>query len=54
MSDANIDAQMNKLKASNADIFLQFTTPKFATMAIRRSVELGWRPNQFVASVSNS
>ncbi len=54
VTDANIDAQMAKLKATNADIFIQFTTPKFATMAIRRSVELGWRPNQFVASVSNS
>ena len=49
-----LDAQLAKLKASNADIFIQFTTPKFATMAIRRSTELGWRPTQFVASVSNS
>ena len=54
VTDANIDPQLAKLKASNADIFIQFTTPKFATMAIRRSVELGWRPTQFVASVSNS
>ena len=54
VTDANIDAQLAKLKASNADIFIQFTTPKFATMAIRRSTELGWRPTQFVASVSNS
>jgi ABC-type branched-subunit amino acid transport system substrate-binding protein/TRAP-type uncharacterized transport system substrate-binding protein len=54
VTDANIDAQLAKLKASNADVFIQFTTPKFAAMAIRRSVELGWRPNQFVASVSNS
>ena len=45
---------MAKLKASNADIFIQFTTPKFATMAIQRTAELGWRPTQFVASVSNS
>ena len=54
VTDANIDPQLAKLKASNADIFIQFTTPKFATMAIKRTVELGWRPTQFVASVSNS
>jgi ABC-type branched-subunit amino acid transport system substrate-binding protein len=54
VTDANIDPQLAKLKASNADIFVQFTTPKFATMAIRRTTELGWRPTQFVASVSNS
>jgi branched-chain amino acid transport system substrate-binding protein len=54
VTDANIDLQLAKLKASNADIFIQFTTPKFATMAIRRTTELGWRPTQFVASVSNS
>ena len=54
VTDANIDPQLAKLKASNADIFIQFTTPKFATMAIKRTTELGWRPTQFVASVSNS
>src|SRR5215218_9154227 len=50
VTDANIDPQLAKLKASNADIFIQFTTPKFATMAIKRTVELGWKPTQFVAS----
>src|ERR1041384_5733194 len=54
VTDPNIEAQLAKLKASNADVFIQFTTPKFATMAIKRSAELGWRPYQFVASVSNS
>ncbi|MFG3593935.1 ABC transporter substrate-binding protein [Bradyrhizobium sp. RDI18] len=54
VTDTNIDAQMAKLKASNADVFIEFTTPKFAIMAIRRSVELGWRPAHFVASIANS
>ncbi|WP_235983361.1 ABC transporter substrate-binding protein [Bradyrhizobium australiense] len=54
VTDTNIDAQMAKLKASNADVFIEFTTPKFAIMAIRRSAELGWRPNHFVASIANS
>jgi len=54
VTDTSIDAQMAKLKASNADVFIEFTTPKFAVMAIKRAAELGWRPNHFVASISNS
>jgi ABC-type branched-subunit amino acid transport system substrate-binding protein/TRAP-type uncharacterized transport system substrate-binding protein len=54
VTDANIDAQIAKLKASGADIFMQFTTPKFATMAIKRNAELGWKPVHFLASVSES
>ena len=52
VTDANIDAQIAKLKASGADVFMQFTTPKFATMAIKRNAELGWKPLHFLASVS--
>jgi branched-chain amino acid transport system substrate-binding protein len=54
VTDTTIDAQMNKLKSSGADVLVEFTTPKFAVMAIRRSVEIGWRPLQFAASISNS
>ena len=54
VTDTTIDAQMAKLKASGADIFMQFTTPKFATMAIKRNAELGWKPVHFLASVSES
>src|SRR6476659_7557585 len=54
VTDPNIDAQMAKLKASGADIFMQFTTPKFAVMAIKRNAELGWKPVHFLTSVSES
>ena len=54
VTDASIDAQMAKLKASGADVLIEFTTPKFAVMAIKRSAEMGWRPLQFAASISNS
>jgi len=54
VTDASIDAQIAKLKASGADIFMQFTTPKFATMAIKRNAEIGWKPVHFLASVSES
>ena len=54
VNDTTIDAQMAKLKASGADVLIEFTTPKFAIMAIKRTAELGWRPLQFAASISNS
>ena len=54
VTDASIDAQIAKLKASGADVFMQFTTPKFAVMAIKRNAELGWKPIHFLASVSES
>ena len=54
VTDASIEAQIAKLKASGADIFMQFTTPKFATMAIKRNAEIGWKPVHFLASVSES
>ena len=54
VTDTTIDAQMAKLKASGADVLIEFTTPKFAIMAIKRTAELGWRPLQFAASISNS
>ena len=54
VTDTSIDAQIAKLKASGADIFMQFTTPKFAAMAIKRNAELGWKPLHFLASVSES
>ncbi|WP_444841199.1 ABC transporter substrate-binding protein [Bradyrhizobium sp.] len=54
VTDASIEAQIAKLKASGADVFMQFTTPKFAVMAIRRLAELGWKPVHFLTSVSES
>ncbi len=54
VSDTTIDPQLAKLKASGADVFIEFTTPKFATMAIRRIAELGWKPLHFIPTIANS
>ena len=53
-TDANVNAQMAKLKASGADVFFNVATPKFAAQAIRRAAEIGWKPLQLLNSVSNS
>ncbi|XIA62089.1 ABC transporter substrate-binding protein [Bradyrhizobium sp. TZ2] len=54
VTETNIDPHIAKLKASGADILLEFTTPKFAIMTIRRTAELGWKPLHFAASIAAS
>ncbi len=54
VSDATINQQIATLKASRADIFLDVTTPKFATMAIKRAAEVGWKPVHIISTVSES
>jgi branched-chain amino acid transport system substrate-binding protein len=42
------------LKTLGADVFFNEASPKFAAQAIRRAAEIGWKPVQFLASISNS
>lgn len=44
VSEPSIDSQVVKLKASGANIFVNFAGPKFAAQAIRKIAELGWKP----------
>jgi branched-chain amino acid transport system substrate-binding protein len=52
--DTSLNQQIATLRASGANILLDVTTPKFATMAIRRVAELGWKPEHFISQVSES
>ena len=54
VTDPTIDSQLISLKASGADTFFSITTPKFAAQAIRKAAEIGWKPTQYLASVSVS
>jgi len=53
-SETTVDSQIVTLKTTGADIFFNESSPKFAAQAIRKAAEIGWRPVQFLASVSNS
>ena len=53
-SDTTVDSQVLSLKATGADTFVNITTPKFAAQAIRRAAESGWKPVQYLVSVSTS
>jgi len=53
-ADASIDAQLMALKASGADVFLNFAVGPFATQAIRSAYDLDWHPLQLIANASLS
>lgn len=53
-SDPTVDSQIVTLKASGADTLYTMATPKFGAQAIRKVAELGWKPLNFVVSVSSS
>jgi branched-chain amino acid transport system substrate-binding protein len=53
-SDASVDAQIQALKDSGADVFLNFTIGPFATQSIRKAYDLGWHPMQFIPNASLS
>src|SRR5712671_6180535 len=53
-SDPTVDRQIVTLKTMGADIFFNEASPKFAAQAIKRAAEIGWKPVQFLASISNS
>jgi branched-chain amino acid transport system substrate-binding protein len=54
VSEPTIDGHIVKLKAAGADVFINFSTPKFAAQAIKKIGELGWKPQQIVVNVSAS
>jgi branched-chain amino acid transport system substrate-binding protein len=50
--DTTVDAQVQKLKASGADTFVIFALPKQAIQAFVVAAKLGWKPTEYVTSVS--
>ncbi|WP_291863586.1 ABC transporter substrate-binding protein [Bradyrhizobium sp.] len=54
VSQPTIDSHIVKLKSSGADVFMNITTPKFAAQAIKKNMEIGWKPLHFLNNVSAS
>jgi branched-chain amino acid transport system substrate-binding protein len=50
--DPTVDAQVQKLRASGADTFVIFALPKQAIQAFVVAAKLGWKPFEYVTSVS--
>jgi branched-chain amino acid transport system substrate-binding protein len=53
-TDPTVDSQIVALQASGANVLLTAAIPKFTTLAIRKVDDLGWRPANFLNSVSTS
>src|SRR5205807_9276698 len=47
-----IDSNIVKLKSTNADVFFNVTTPKFAAQAIKKMAEIEWKPLHIINNVS--
>jgi branched-chain amino acid transport system substrate-binding protein len=54
ISDATVDSQIVGLQASDATVFFNVSTPKFAAQSIRKTYDIGWRPVQIINSVGSS
>ena len=54
VSDPTVDSQVINAKASGADTFVIFATPKFAAQAIRKRAALNWQPLTILNNVSVS
>ena len=50
--EPTIDSQIVRLKASNADVFMNFSLPKYAAQAIKKIGELDWKPTHYLNNVS--
>jgi branched-chain amino acid transport system substrate-binding protein len=53
-SEPSVDNHIVKLKSTNADIFVNISTPKFAAQAIKKMAEIQWKPMHFLNNVSAS
>ena len=49
-----VESSIAKMKSLGADVFISFSTPRFAAQAIKKVAELNWKPLQFVSNVSIS
>jgi branched-chain amino acid transport system substrate-binding protein len=51
---AGMEAHIVELKASGADVFLNFTVGKFTSQAIRKAYDVEWHPTEFIPNASVS
>jgi len=54
VAEPTIDSHAVRLKSSNPDVIVFFTTPKFGAQAIKKVGEMNWKPTTIVSNVSAS
>lgn len=53
VTSPSIDSQVITLAGSQADVFMNITTPKFTIQAIRKASDIKWQPLQILPITSN-
>ena len=53
-SEPTIDAKIDRLAASGADLFVDATTPKFVVQALKRMAAINWKPTHIIWGVGSS
>ncbi|HZQ00877.1 MAG TPA: ABC transporter substrate-binding protein [Reyranella sp.] len=53
-TDPTVDSQVIQLKDSGANIFMNYAGPKAGAQAIRKAVDIDWKPVQYLTNVSVS
>ena len=54
VTDPTVDSQMLQLKRTEANVFINITTPKFAAQAIKKAAEIGWKPAHYLVNIGAS
>src|SRR6516164_3798538 len=54
VSEPTIDSHLIKMKSLGPDVFVDVTTAKFTSQAIKKAAEIGWKPLHFISNVSAS
>jgi branched-chain amino acid transport system substrate-binding protein len=54
VSQPTIESSIAKMKSSNADVIINFSTPKFTAQSIKKVAELSWKPLQIISNISIS
>ncbi len=54
INEPTVDSQIIQLKATDANVFFNIATPKFAAQAMRKMADLGWKPVHYVNNVAAS
>ena len=52
--DATVESQVVGMKAAGCEVFVNTAIPKFAAQAIRKAVEIEWKPLHVLSSIGNS
>jgi len=54
VSEPTIESHIVRMKSSNPDVVVFFTTPKFGAQAIKKLGEMDWKPMTIISNVSAS